>query len=60
MLDKRIAYYTKKVADFGSIYPSKRRNPYRHERLLLYKIYKKLLHEKIYENRPSAFGGSNY
>ncbi|GIP64545.1 hypothetical protein J32TS6_31000 [Virgibacillus pantothenticus] len=57
MLDKRIAYYTKKVADFGSIHPSKRRNPYRHERLLL---YKKLLHEKIYENRPSAFRGFNY
>ena len=46
LLDKRIAYYTKKVADYGSIHPSKRRNSFRHERLLL---YKKLLHEKIYE-----------
>ncbi|GIO18106.1 hypothetical protein J18TS1_12060 [Oceanobacillus oncorhynchi subsp. incaldanensis] len=44
MLPKRIAYYTKKVAQFGAIHPSKHRNPYRHNRLML---YKKLMHEQI-------------
>ncbi|MDM8098700.1 hypothetical protein [Oceanobacillus oncorhynchi] len=44
MLTKRISYYTKKVAQFGAIHPSKRRNPYRHDRLML---YKKLMHEQI-------------
>lgn len=49
MLDKKIAYYLKKVAEFTSIHPSKKRNSYRHERLL---HYKKLLHEKIEEMKP--------
>lgn len=40
----RIPYYLKKVADFGSIHPSKRRNPYRMNRL---NTYKQLMHEQI-------------
>jgi len=43
VLEKRIAYYTKKVAEYGSIHFTKRRNPYRHERLFL---YKELLNKK--------------
>ncbi|MBP2079633.1 hypothetical protein J2Z64_003932 [Oceanobacillus polygoni] len=46
MLDKKIAYYLKKVAEYTSIHPSKKRKSNRHERLLL---YKKILHEKIKE-----------
>lgn len=44
MLVERIAYYTKKLAQFTAIHPSKPRNPYRHDRLML---YKKLMHEQI-------------
>lgn len=51
MLEKRIAYYTKKVAEYGSIHFTKRRNPYREERILL---YKELLNKKIYEHKSSA------
>lgn len=42
MLDRRIAYYTKKVAEYGD--RSMKRKPGRSERLLKYKI---LLHKKI-------------
>lgn len=34
---ERIAYYTRKVAQAGAIHPSRRRNPYRHARLMSYK-----------------------
>lgn len=51
VLEKRIAYYTKKVAEYGSIHFTKRRNPYREERILL---YKELLNKKIYEHKSSA------
>jgi len=43
-VEKRISYYLKKVAEFGSIHFSKRRNPYRYNRLM---AYKKLMHEQI-------------
>lgn len=46
MIGKRIAFYTKKVAEYASIHVSKRKNPYRYKRLLL---YKELMHEKIGE-----------
>lgn len=42
----RIPYYVRKVAEFGAIHPSKRRNPYRNTRLL---VYKSAMH-KIIEN----------
>lgn len=38
MIEKRIAYYTRKVAEFGEIHPSKRRNPYRYSRLEYYRL----------------------
>ena len=41
---KRIAYYLKKLADYNSIHPSKRRNPYRQDRLI---AYKKVMHKQI-------------
>jgi hypothetical protein len=47
----RIAYFTCKVAEKGSVHPSRkqpRSYKYRNERLLL---YKKLLHERIEEIR---------
>lgn len=44
MIDKRIAYYTRKVAEFGAVHITKRRNKYRANRLL---AYKKLLHQEI-------------
>lgn len=44
MIDKRIAYYTRKVAEFGAVHITNRRNQYRQERLL---AYKKLLHQQI-------------
>ncbi len=37
MIEKRISYYTRKVAEYGSIHVSKRRNKYRHDRLMNYK-----------------------
>ena len=43
----RISYYTRKVAEKGSIHPAKkqpRAYTYRQERL---KLYKKLMHEAI-------------
>lgn len=43
-MDKRIAYYTKKVAEYGAIHHSKHRNPYRADRLLK---YRKMMHERI-------------
>ncbi|MFZ3576768.1 hypothetical protein [Virgibacillus sp. DJP39] len=36
-MDKRIAFYTKKVAQYGSTHVSKRRNQYRYDRLMQYK-----------------------
>lgn len=44
----RIAYYVKKVAQHGAIHPSKHRNPYRHNRLM---VYKKGLHEQIHRDQ---------
>src|SRR5690625_4058866 len=41
---ERINYYLRKVVQYGGINPSKRRNPYRYDRLML---YKKLMHEQI-------------
>lgn len=44
---ERIAYYTRKVAEKGSIHPSKAFPPsykYRNDRL---KLYKRLMHEQI-------------
>lgn len=43
MIDKRISYYTRKVAEYGKV-PILKRNCYRYERLLL---YKKLLNATI-------------
>lgn len=43
-ITERIRYYTKKVADYGAIHPSKRRNPYRQDRLI---AYKKVMHKQI-------------
>ncbi|CEG29600.1 hypothetical protein [Bacillus sp. B-jedd] len=40
VLDRRIAFYTRKVADYGSIHPSKvrpARHKHRHSRLMCYK-----------------------
>lgn len=48
-LEHRIAFYTKKVADYGSVHPSKARparHRYRRDRLV---IYKALLHQQIEE-----------
>lgn len=36
-LDARIAYYTRKVAEYGAAHPNKEPNPYRFERLIAYK-----------------------
>ncbi|MGM8215147.1 hypothetical protein ACLIA0_06155 [Bacillaceae bacterium W0354] len=36
-MEKRIAYYTKKVSHYTAIHPAKRRNPYRFQRLMNYK-----------------------
>jgi hypothetical protein len=47
----RIAYYTKKVAEFGSIHPSKKQPKsytYRHKRLM---SYKKLMSQKINQSK---------
>lgn len=55
-LPKRITYYTKKVAQFGAIHPSKpqpRAFKYRHQRLM---NYKKRMHELIKEERANRRG----
>lgn len=52
MLEKRIAYYTRKVAEYGSTHFTKRRNRYRNERILL---YKELLNKKIHEHKSSTY-----
>lgn len=44
MIEHRIAYYTRKVAEFGAIHITKKRNPYRDDRLM---AYKKLMHNQI-------------
>jgi len=36
-MDKRISYYTRKVAEFGAVHVSKKRNQYRYDRLMNYK-----------------------
>jgi hypothetical protein len=46
-ITRRIAFYTKKVAEYGSIHPSKAlpiKYRFRNERLAL---YKKLMHQEI-------------
>lgn len=46
-LSQRIAYYTKKVAEKGSIHPAKKQPAsykFRNERL---QLYKKLMHKEI-------------
>jgi len=47
-LDARIAYYTKKVAEYVAIHPSNPRNPYRYERLV---NYKRELNRRIKEQK---------
>jgi len=37
MLERRIAYYSRKVRDYGAIHVTKRRNSYRYDRLMQYK-----------------------
>jgi len=46
MIDKRIAYYTRKVAEAGD--RKRKFNKYRHDRLL---TYKNILDRKIKEER---------
>ena len=36
-MDKRIAYYTRKVAEYGATHKQANRNQYRHDRLMAYK-----------------------
>lgn len=48
----RIPYYLCKVAEFGSIHPSKKRNPYRHQRLMNYKY---AMHQIIESENPEAY-----
>lgn len=40
----RISYYTKKVAEYGSMHHSRKRNRYRFNRLM---AYKKLMHDQF-------------
>ncbi len=47
MIEKRIAYYTRKVSEYGVTHISKNRNKYRADRLTR---YKKLMHERIEAN----------
>lgn len=47
-IDVRIAYYTKKVAQYGETHISKRRNPYRQVRLT---AYQKAMHQIIDEEK---------
>lgn len=47
-LDARIAYYTRKVAEYGAIHPSNPHNPYRYERLA---NYKRELNRRIKEQK---------
>ncbi|WP_407270005.1 hypothetical protein [Radiobacillus sp. PE A8.2] len=53
----RIPYYLRKLAQYTAIHPSKRRNPYRHDRLMFYKagMDKQIgeEHPKIYERTQS-------
>lgn len=42
-VEKRIHFYTKKLAEFVSIHPSQHRNPYRFQRLW---NYKRAMHHK--------------
>lgn len=57
-IEARISYYTNKVAQYGAIHPSKRRNLYRHGRLM---AYKKAMHEMIEkEKTPTAMDVSKH
>lgn len=52
-VEHRIAYYLKKVSQFTSTHPSKKRNPYRHERLM---AYKEAMHKRIADKHPKIYG----
>ncbi|WP_169749937.1 hypothetical protein [Guptibacillus hwajinpoensis] len=45
-VSERIFYYTKKVAEYTAIHPTRYQNPYRYNRLL---SYKKELNHRIKE-----------
>ncbi len=47
MIEKRIAYYARKVSEYGATHISKNRNKYRADRLTR---YKKMMHEGIEGN----------
>jgi len=49
-MDKRIAYYTRKVAEWGAVHHTKRKNPYRYDRLMK---YKKLMHQKLLDKKKT-------
>ncbi len=42
-VENRIPYYTRKLAEFASIHPYKKKNPYRFQRL---RNYKRAMHHK--------------
>jgi len=42
-IEERIPYYLRKLSEFISTHPSKRRNPYRFQRLIK---YKRAMHHK--------------
>lgn len=44
-MEKRISYYTRKVAEYGAIHVTKRSNKFRKERLIQYKSKLHLLIE---------------
>jgi hypothetical protein len=53
-IDRRIAYYLKKVAEKGSVHPAKKQPrsfTFRHQRLM---AYKRLMHEQINLNYKGA------
>lgn len=45
MLDKKISYYTRKVAEYGRVPNTEKKNQYRFNRLL---VYKKLLNKELF------------
>ncbi len=47
MIEKRIAYYARKVSEYGANHISKGRNKHRADRLVK---YKKMMHEGIEES----------
>lgn len=60
MLDKRIEYYVRKVVQFGSVSNNKKRNKYRHKRLLLYKelLYKRIGERGYLDGHASVYNKS--